>query len=349
MNTAIEKNRGFASDNYAGAHSEIIEAIQNVNHAHDGAYGNDQNTQSAKELFKHHFGANTEAYFVYNGTAANVLGLQSITNSFDSIICAETAHINVDECGAPERFTGCKLITVHSPNGKITIDTIKPHIYGFGDPHHSQPRVISITQPTELGTLYTEDEIKTLSNYAHENNMYLHLDGARLSNAAASFNKNFKEITFDLGVDVLSFGGTKNGLMFGEAIVFRDKSLTTNFDYIRKQGMQLASKMRFISAQFEALLSNDLWIKNARHANKMARILSEEVSKMEEVKITQNVEANGVFAIIPEHSILDLQDKYSFYVWDEQSLEVRWMCSFDTTEEDVRNFVSLLKKSLKDN
>jgi threonine aldolase len=301
----------------------------------------------AVKEFKEHFGKDVDVYFVYNGTGANVLGLKTVTKSFNSIICAETAHLNVDECCAPEKFTGCKLLTVPTYDGKISVEKLKHHVYGVGDQHHAQPKVISITQPTELGTLYTSKEVKELADYAHKNNMLLHIDGARLSNAAASFNRSFKEITFDLGVDVLSFGVTKNGMMYGEAVIFRDDKLSRDFAFIRKQGMQLASKMRFISAQFDEILSNDLWLKNAQHSNKMAKTLADEVKKIPQIKITQKVEANGVFAIVPKQYVPNLQKEYFFYVWNEQTSEVRWMCSFDTTEEDIHNFVALLKKIVK--
>ncbi len=337
-------SKGFASDNYSGTHPKILEAIQKANFGHTSAYGNDEYTEKAVKKFKEHFGKDVDVYFVYNGTGANVLGLKAVTESFNSIICAETAHLNIDECGASEKFTGCKLLTVPTNDGKISVEKLKHHMYGFGDQHHAQPKAISITQPTELGTLYTSKEVKELADYAHKNNMLLHVDGARLSNAAASLNKSLKEITFDLGVDVLSFGGTKNGMMFGEAVVFRNKTLSGDFTFIRKQGMQLASKMRFISAQFEELLSNDLWLKNAQHSNKMAKILAEEVKKIPQIKITQKVEANGVFAIFPKQYIPNLQKEYFFYVWNEQTSEVRWMCSFDTTEEDIHDFVAFLKK-----
>lgn len=347
MNTIMKISKGFASDNYSGAHPKILEAIQKANTGHVSAYGNDEYTASAVKKFKEHFGKDVGVYFVYNGTGANVLGLKAVTESFNSIICAETAHLNVDECGAPEKFTGCKLLTVPTDDGKISIEKLKHHVYGFGDQHHSQPKVISITQSTELGTLYTVEEIKALADYAHENNMLLHVDGARLSNAAASLNRSLKEITFDLGVDVLSFGGTKNGMLFGEAVVFRTKELSKYFSFMRKQAMQLTSKMRFISAQFEELLSNDLWLKNARHSNMMAKTLADEVKKIPKIKITQEVEANGVFAIVPRQYVPRLQKEYFFYVWNEQTSEVRWMCSFDTTEEDINDFVELLKKIVK--
>jgi len=340
-------SKGFASDNYSGTHPKLLEAIQKANLGHASAYGNDEYTARAVKKFKEHFGKNVDVYFVYNGTGANVLGLKAVTESFNSIICAETAHLNVDECCAPEKFTGCKLLTVPTNDGKISVEKLKHHVYGFGDQHHAQPKVISITQPTELGTIYTLKEVEELADYAHKNNMLLHIDGARLSNAAASLNKSLKEITFDLGVDVLSFGGTKNGMMFGEAVVFRNKELSRDFAFIRKQGMQLASKMRFISAQFEELLSNNLWLKNAQHSNKMAKTLADEVKNIPQIKITQKVEANGVFAIVPKQYVPNLQKEYFFYVWNEQTSEVRWMCSFDTTEEDIYNFVALLKKTVK--
>ncbi len=340
-------SKGFASDNYSGVHPKLLEAIQKANVGHAGAYGNDEYTARAVKKFKEHFGKDVDVYFVYNGTGANVLGLKMVTESYNSIICAETAHLNVDECDAPENFTGCKLLTVPTDDGKISVEKIKHLVYGFGDQHHAQPKVISITQPTELGTLYSLKEIRELADYAHKNNMLLHIDGARLSNAAASLRKSLKEITFYLGVDVLSFGGTKNGMMFGEAVIFRNKDVSKNFVYIRKQGMQLASKMRFISAQFEELLSNDLWLHNARHSNKMAAILADEVKKNPKIKITQKVQANGVFAILPRQYISKLQKEYFFYTWNEETSEVRWMCSFDTTEEDIHAFVALIQKTIK--
>lgn len=340
-------SKSFASDNYSGTHPKIFEAMQKANLGHTSAYGTDEYTVSAVKKFKEHFGNDVDVYFVYNGTGANVLGLKAVTKSFNSIICAEAAHLNVDECCAPEKFTGCKLLTVPTTDGKISVKKLQHHVYGFGDQHHAQPKVISITQPTELGTLYTSAEVKELADYAHKNNMLLHVDGARLSNAAASLNQSLQEITFDLGVDVLSFGGTKNGMMFGEAVIFRNKELSRDFAFVRKQGMQLASKMRFISVQFEEMLSNDLWLKNAQHSNKMAKTLADEVKNIPQLKITQKVEANGVFVIVPKQYVPTLQKEYSFYVWNEQTSEVRWMCSFDTTKEDIHNFVALLKKIVK--
>ena len=262
----------------------------------------------------------------------------------NAVICSESAHINTDECGAPERFTGCKLLTVSTPDGKLTVDLVKKHMHGFGFQHHAQPKVISISQGTELGTIYKPSEIKTLADYAHSNGMLLHMDGARLSNAAVALDMDFRAFTRDVGVDVLSFGGTKNGMMYGEAIVFFNSQLATDFMYTRKQGMQLASKMFYISAQFIAYLGNNQWHKTAQHANRMAKILEEKLRAIQSVKITQAVEINAVFAILPEHVIPKLQQDYFFYVWDENSSEVRWMTSWDTTEQDVENFVNRIKE-----
>jgi len=338
--------RGFASDNNSGVHSEIIKAIIEANEGHTVAYGDDIYTERAKQKFYEHFGNDIDIYFVFIGTAANVLGLNAATRSWNSVICAETAHINVDECGAPEKFNGFKLLSIETPNGKLTVDLIQKHMHGFGFEHHSQPKVISITQATEMGTVYTKGEIMALADFAHKNNMYLHMDGARIANAAVTLNMKFKEFTKDAGVDILSFGGTKNGMMYGEAILFLDKQLGQDFKYVRKQGMQLASKMRFISAQFERYLTDNLWYKNAKHSNQMAQLLASKVQEIPQIKITQNVEANGVFAIVPKEIIEDLKKEYFFYDWDESKNEVRWMCSFDTAQEDIFKFVELIKSKL---
>lgn len=339
--------RGFASDNNSGIHPDVLEAIKDANVGHVIGYGEDVYTEEAINIIKEHFGQNIDVHFVFNGTGANVLGMKAVTESYNSIICAETAHINVDECGAPEKFTGCKLLPVPTVNGKITVEKIKYHMHGFDFEHHSQPGVISITQSTELGTVYTINEIAEITQFAHENNMLVHMDGARLCNAVVSLNTNFKEITNDTGIDILSFGLTKNGGINAEAVIFFDKELSKNFKYYRKQGMQLASKMRFMAVQFTALLRNDLWLKNARHANRMAQILVEKVVKNPQVTITQKVEANGVFAIISKETISRLQKEFFFYVWDEDKSEVRWMTSFDTTEEDIIKFVKELRYIIK--
>ena len=339
--------RSFASDNNAGVHPDIIKAIKAANEGHVIAYGGDSITARAIKQFQKHFGRDIAVYFVFGGTGANVLGLKAITKSFHSIICAETAHVNVDECGAPENFTGCKLAQVPTTDGKLRVEQIKPLLHGIGVEHHVQPGVISISQATEMGTVYTKKELKTLAAFAHENGMYLHVDGARIANAAVSLGTTLKEITADVGVDVLSFGGTKNGMMYGEAVIFFDQELAADFKYIRKQGMQLPSKMRFIAAQFEAMLAGNLWRRNATHANRMAQILGGELAKLSQVKINQPVETNGVFATIPKKYIPALQKKYFFYVWDEEISEVRLMASFDTTEEDIRDFVKFVRKTVK--
>ncbi len=339
--------RGFASDNNSGVHPEVIEAITKANIGHAVGYGDDELTQSAIQKFKEVFGSKTDVFFVYNGTGANVTAIQALTHPFNSVICPETAHINVDECGAPEKHSGCKLLPVQTPDGKLTIEGIKKYMHGFGFEHHSQPKMISITQATELGTVYTIEEIKEIADYAHSHNMYLHMDGARLANAAVSLNCSFKEMTVDAGVDVLSFGGTKNGLMFGEAVLFFNQN-TDAVKYIRKQTAQLNSKMRFTAAQFLAILDKDLWKRNADHANKMAQKLAEELQGIKKIEITQKVESNGIFAIVPAKIIEPLQKEFFFYTWDESKNEVRWMTSFDTEEEEIRQFVSLIKKLLKE-
>jgi len=339
-------NDEFGSDNHSGVDPHIIKAIESVNIGYTVAYGDDEFTSRAVKKFKEHFGKDIDVYFVCNGTAANILGIKAIVDSFNSIFCAETAHLNVHECCGPEKFTGCKLTVIPTSDGKLTVDLLKPYIVGFGDPHMAQPKVISITQPTELGTIYSPKEIKDLSDFAHSKKMLLHMDGARLCNAAAGLNVEFAAITSDVGVDVLSFGGTKNGMMFGDAVVFFDKKLSKKFEFIRKQGMHLTSKMRFISAQFEALLSNDLWLKNAKHANNMAQLLYNEVKDVPQIKITQKVQVNAVFAALPKKIIKELQKKYAFHDFNEQTSEVRWMCSFNTSKKDVMNFVEAIKAAV---
>ncbi len=336
--------KSFASDNYSGAHNKIIEAVIKANKNHAKAYGYDDYTNKAIEKFKLIFGNDISVYFVYTGTAANVLSIKAITKSYNAVICSDVSHLNVDETGAPENFTGCKLLTVNTKDGKITVDKIKKYLLRQQDEHYARPKVISITQPTELGTVYSVNEIKKISDFAKKNNLYLHIDGARISNAAVSLNLPFKNFTSDLGVDVLSFGGTKNGLLFGEAIVFFNKNLAQDFKYIRKQAMQLNSKMRFVAAQFDQYLANDLWKENATNSNKMAKFLEKNLKQFPEITITQKVQANGIFAIIPKKWIAKLQSKFPFYVWDETINEVRLMCSFDTSKQDVLAFCNEIKK-----
>ncbi len=339
--------RGFASDNNAGVHPEILKEIEAVNKGHVIGYGNDIYTEQAKKLFKEQLGNDTEVFFVFTGTAANVLGISAVTRSWNSLIAAETAHLENDECGAPEKFTGCKVLTVETPDGKIAPAHVAKHLHGFDFEHHAQPKVISITQSTEMGTVYSVGEIRHLSDLAHSLGMFLHMDGARIANAAVSLGVPFKSFTTDAGVDVLSFGGTKNGMMMGEAVCFLKPGLSADFKYIRKQGMQLASKMRFISAQYIAYFRNDLWKKCATHANSMASLLSRKLNEIGQVKITQPVQANGVFVIIPGTVAERVMKHYFFYPWNEITSEYRLMTSWDTTEEDIEEFVKLLKKELQ--
>jgi threonine aldolase len=338
--------RSFASDNNAGVHPEVLQAIAAANQGHAVGYGDDPCTEAAIRKFKRHFGADIEVFIVFNGTAANCLSLKALTNTYHAVICAEAAHIYTDECGAPEKFTGCKLIPLPTRGGKLTVEAVRQAYHGIGDQHHVQPRVISITQATEVGTVYKPSEIKALARFAHEHDMFLHVDGARIANAAVSLGQSLRQASRDLGVDVLSFGGTKNGALGAEAVVFFDKALARDFLYLRKQGMQLASKMRFISAQFDALLTGDLWRKSAEHANRMARLLQKNLSPIPDVKVVYKVEANGVFVKIPRKAIARLQKRYFFYVWNEEQSVVRWMCSFDTTEHDIKQFARFVAETL---
>jgi threonine aldolase len=333
--------RSFASDNNAGVHPEVLKAIGEANVGHVVGYGDDPYTESAVKKFQEHFGS-VEVFFVFNGTAANVLSLKALTQSYHAVICTEAAHIYTDECGAPEKFTGCKLIPIAAPDGKLTVESVRSAYHGIGDQHHVQPRVVSITQATEMGTVYKPDEIRAITRFAHEHDMFVHMDGARIANAAVTLQLSLKEATHDLDVDVLSFGGTKNGLMGGEAVVFFNPQLAHDFKFLRKQGMQLNSKMRFVAVQFETILANNLWCKSASHANQMAKLLEAELRKICGLEIVYPVEANGVFVKIPHTGIAEIQKRYFFYVWNEEQSVVRWMCSFDTTEEDIREFVNVV-------
>jgi threonine aldolase len=339
--------KGFASDNNAGIHPAILDEIISANIGHVTGYGSDIYTEHAREVFREQLGNTAEVYFVFTGTAANVLSLTSIMRSWNSVITASTAHLEQDECGAPEKFTGAKVLTVNSPDGKITPKLVEKHMHGFDFEHHSQPKVISITQTTEMGTVYSVNEIKEIADFAHSNKMLLHMDGARLANAAVFLDLPFKAFTADAGVDVLSFGGTKNGMMFGEAICFLSPGLSSDFKYIRKQGMQLASKMRFISAQYIGYFRDDLWKKCASHSNAMAGIMAEKLQKIREVHITQPVQSNGIFIIIPHDVAERIRDHYFFYPWNEAISEYRLMTSWDTTEEDIEGFIALLLVELR--
>ena len=338
--------RGFASDNNAGAHPEVLEAVARANTGHTRAYGEDPWTASAVARLREHLGERAEPFFVFGGTGANVLGLQAVMRPHEAVICSEFAHINVDECGAPERYVGCKLLGIASADGKLTPELVRARIGGVGIEHHVQPRVVSVSQSTEYGTVYAPDELRALAELAHAHGMLLHVDGARLANAAASLGVPLRAITADAGVDVLSFGGTKNGLLGGEAVVFFDPAPARSFRFVRKQGMQLASKMRFVAAQFEALLTDELWLRSARHANAMARKLEAAVRGIPGVRVTQPVDANAVFATLPAEAIPVAQDAFFFYVWDERRSEVRWMASWDTTEEDVAQFAAAIARAV---
>ena len=342
--------RGFASDNYSGIHPEVLAAISEANDGHQGAYGSDAYTARLQEVFQQQFGEGVEAFPVFNGTGANVTGLQSMLPRWGAVVAASTAHINVDEGGAPEKIGGFKLLTVPTDDGKLTPELIDREAWGWGDEHRAQPLVVSITQSTELGTLYTAEEIRTIADHAHERGMKLHLDGARLSNAAAALDLPLRAFTRDAGVDVLSFGGTKNGAMLGEAIVVLDPAASDGLVFSRKFNMQLSSKMRFVSAQLIALLEGDLWLRNARHANAMAARLRGEIEdgiaagSINGVSFTQPTQSNGVFATLPDGVADALRESFRFYDWDAARNEVRWMCSFDTHESDVDAFVAELSR-----
>ncbi|MFI8929355.1 threonine aldolase family protein [Streptomyces sp. NPDC053474] len=338
--------RGFASDNYAGAHPEVMAALALANGGHQVAYGEDVYTDHLQQVIRGHFGAGAEAFPVFNGTGANIVALQAVTDRWGAVICAESAHINVDEGGAPERMGGLKLLTVPTPDGKLTPELIDRQAFGWDDEHRAMPQVVSFAQNTELGTLYTVDEIRAIVEHAHELGMLVHLDGARLANAAAALDVPMRALTNAVGVDILSLGGTKNGALFGEAVVVLNRDAVRHMKHLRKLSMQLASKMRFVSVQFEALLAKDLWLRNARNANAMAQRLAEGVRAVHGVEILYPVQANAVFARLPHDVIERLQKRYRFYFWDEAAGDVRWMCSFDTTEDDVDAFVAALKEEM---
>ncbi|WP_225754550.1 low specificity L-threonine aldolase [Actinotalea sp. Marseille-Q4924] len=337
----------FASDNYAGVHPEVIEALARANVGHEIAYGEDRWTARLHEVMSHHFGGDVEVFPVFNGTGANVLSLQALLPPWGAVVCAETAHIHTDENGAPERVAGIKLLPVATPDGRLTPELVDRQAWGWGDEHRAQPLVVSITQTTELGTCYTPEEVRALADHAHARGMRLHLDGARISNAAASLDVPLRAFTSDAGVDVVSFGGTKNGLMGAEAVVVLDPAAATGLPYLRKMNMQLASKMRFISAQLVTLLEGDLWLRSARHANGMARRLRDGVAGLPGVRVVRPVEANAVFAVLPDGVADRLRTRFRFYDWDVATGEVRWMCAFDTTEADVDAFVAALREELE--
>jgi threonine aldolase len=339
--------RSFGSDNHSGVHPRVLEAIAAANADHAVAYGEDPWTRKAEETFKRVFGPEAEVFFVFNGTAANTLALSAMLRPFEATVCAETAHIQNDECGAPERFTGAKLLTIPSDDGKIDPAGILTQLSEVGFEHHAQPRAVSISQATELGTVYTPAEIRAIADFAHDHDLLLHVDGARLANAAVALDTSLKELTADCGVDALSFGGTKNGLLGADAVVFFRPDLARDFRFRRKQGMQLASKMRFLAAQFDAYFTDDLWARNARHANRMASLLAERAARFPQVMLSRPVEINQVFVRLPEEIAERLRERHFFYMWDEAASEARWMTSFDTTETDIDHFIESLEEVLR--
>lgn len=345
--------RGFASDNYAGVHPEVLEAIAQANGGHQIAYGDDAYTGRLQQVIAGHFGAGARAYPVFNGTGANVVGLQSMLPRWGAVVCTSTAHIHTDENGAPERIAGIKLLTVDTPDGKLTPELIDTQAWGWGDEHRAQPLVVSITQSSELGTCYTPDEVRAIAEHVHAHDMGLHMDGARLANAAASLGVPLREITTDAGVDVLSFGGTKNGLLIGEAVVVLNPDASEGIAYLRKLDGQLASKMRFLSAQLIALLEGELWLASATHANAMATRLRAALTDAVErgsapgLAFTQPTQSNAVFATLPRDAAERVRDAFRFYDWDATRGEVRWMCSWDTTEADVDAFAEVIGRELR--
>jgi threonine aldolase len=336
--------RHFASDNWSGVHPEVIAALSAVNAGHVPSYGHDAFTAAAIEKLREHFGESAQIFFVFSGTGANVLGLQTIAFPFNSVICADTAHIHTSECGAAEKHLGCKLSIVPTTDGKIDRDGIAKHLHDFGNDHHVQPSAVSISQATEYGTVYSPDEIEVIAAFVHGEGLRLHMDGARLANAAAGLGVSLMDISGRAGVDVLSLGGTKNGMIAGEAVVFFDPELARNFAYRRMQGMQLSSKMRFIAAQFNAMFTDDLWRRSAAHANRMAAILGGGLAEVPGFRLTQQVQANEVFAVVPREYIAALQGEHFFQVWDETTSEARFVTSFDTAEEDVMAFLEAARR-----
>jgi threonine aldolase len=337
---------GFASDNHAGVHPDVLEAVAAANEGHAAAYGGDPWTTRAVQRFREHFGPAARAFPVFNGTAANVLCIEALTQPWQAVVCARTAHLHVDECGAPER-AGRKLLTVDTRDGRLTPELVEPLLVRIGDEHVVQPRVVSITQSTELGTVYAPDAVAALAEWAHTHGLLLHVDGARLCNAAAALGVPLRALTTDAGVDALSFGATKNGALGAEAVVLLRDDIGDGFRFRRKQAMQLASKMRYMSAQLDALLADELWRRNAEHANAMALRLADAVSGVRGVRITQPVEANAVFAVLDPAVTERLQRDWPFYVWDEATGEVRWMTAWDTLPEDVDAFAGAVIRSLR--
>ncbi len=338
--------RSFASDNNSGVHPLVMEALNLANRDHAVGYGDDPWTVEAVKKVKEEFTSDCEPLFVFNGTGSNAIALQLATRPYNAILCAETAHIYVDECGAPARMTGCHIRPIATTDGKLTPELIRPHLKNFGEQHHSQPGAIYISQCTELGTIYTVEELKALTGLAHEYGLYVHMDGARLANACVALDATFKELTVDCGIDVLSFGGTKNGLMLGESVIVFNDALKAEARYIRKQSAQLASKLRYLSCQFTAYLTDELWKKNATHANRMAVDLYNGLAGIPGVSFTQKMESNQLFLTMPRKMIDKLLESYYFYFWNEPANEIRLVTSFDTTEEDIQSFLTAVHAAI---
>jgi threonine aldolase len=332
-------DRSFASDNNAGVHPAILAALAAVNEGHAPGYGDDEHTHRAEAAFRALLGPDARVFFAFNGTGANVVALAAALRPYQAVICPAGAHLAVDECGAFERFAGGKLIDVPVVNGKLTPDDVERNLHGIGDQHHVQPAAISISQSTEVGTVYTIEELRALGAVARKHDLLFHLDGARIANAIAALGVDARTMLLETAVDVCTFGGTKNGMMFGEAIVFpKDHPAVDSLLFTRKQGMQLASKMRYVAAQFEALLRDGLWLKNAAHANEMAKLLAARLRDLDAIELAYPVEANGVFPVLPRHAVEPLMSVSRFYMWDEERSVARWMTSWDTTVEDVHDF-----------
>ena len=339
--------RSFASDNNSGVHPAILRAIEQANIDHAVGYGNDPWTAEAIQVLRRVFGPSADPFFVFNGTGANSVALQAATRSFNSILCAQTGHINVDECGAPTRMSGCLLVTIATPDGKLTPELLRPHLHNFGDCHHAQPKAVYLSQATELGTLYTPDQVRAIADLVHAHGMYLHMDGARLANACAALGCTMRETTLDAGVDILSLGGTKNGMLMGEAVISFREELSALLPFCRKQSAQLASKLRYLSAQFVPYFNDNLWLDNARQANRQARRLAEGLERYPQVRFSQKVESNQLFCILPAAAIERLQREYVFYLWDDSVDEARFVTSWDTTDEDVDGLIAAVGRALQ--
>jgi len=333
--------RGFGSDNHSGVHPEVLSAIAKANEGHAHPYGDDPWTAAAHDTLRRHLGTECDIAFVFNGTGANCVSFGVACKPWESVICPTSAHINCDECGAPERVAGVKLVPVDTPDGKLTADLVAPHLSVLGFEHAAQPKIISVSNVSELGTVYTPGELRALADFAHARGLLLHVDGARIANACAALGCTMRELVTDSGVDLFSLGGTKNGMLAGEAVVLLGDARSADLKYVRKQLTQLSSKQRFIAAQFSAMFEGDLWLESARHANAMAARLAQG-ARDKGIELAQEPQANEIFAILPAERIAPLVERFHFYVWDEPAGIVRWVTSWDTTADDVDALVGAL-------